>query len=174
MVWNASNAAFTDTTDNGSNTFNTGNIDITDDDSTAVMYNAQNLVPGATPEVRCINVTYNGTISSSSVKLYASSGSSTNSLEDYIDLTIEQGTATGNSFPGCGTFTPGGAAIYTGELGAFRSSVNSHATGVDSWSPTNGQNRVYRFTVQLQSTAPVGVMNSSAQVTFQWEAKVGT
>src|SRR4051794_12174559 len=75
LVWHASYAAFTATTDSRGNSWTAGSVALHDDDGSAntpstatAMFNATGLKPGSTGE-NCLTVTYDGSIASG-VKLY--------------------------------------------------------------------------------------------------------
>ena len=61
LVWEASYAAFTDTTSNDNNSWTAGSVTITDNDGGSALFTASGLVPGTTG-ARCITVTYSGTV----------------------------------------------------------------------------------------------------------------
>jgi hypothetical protein len=169
LVYQASNAAFTASTDNGSNTWSSGTVAISDDDSSSVMFQATGLKPGDTG-IKCINVTYSGTLAGA-VRLYVTSPSGT--LGQYLDLTVEEGTgATGGATLSCSGFTAtstlsaGGATLAT-----FASAHTDFGSGVSSWAPTGAapEARSYRVTYTLQDTN--SAMGKSAAATFTWEAQ---
>lgn len=167
LVWQTSNAAFSASTSNGTNTWSAGTVSLTDDDSAAAMFTATAMVPGATG-TKCIKVTYGGDVASA-VELYSSGLATTNALASHIDLTIEQGT--GGSFSGCAGFTPD-SGIYSGTIAAFGASNTSFATGVGAWAPTGAaETKEYRFTWTLNNAAPSSVMGGTASLNFVWESQ---
>jgi hypothetical protein len=148
-------SAFTSTTTNSGNSFAAGTVNLTDNDAGGAMYSVTNRKPGQQVQ-QCIKLTYDGTLPAD-VKLYTTS--TINALGGYIDLTVEKGTATGATFPGCGTFTSE-ATIFTGTLGgggvtSFAGTKNSYANGVAAFPGSQTQwnqndTLVYRFTLTLQ------------------------
>lgn len=163
VVWNASSAAFTDTTDNTGNAWSTGTVDITDDDAGAARFNVSGLTANST-DTRCITVTYNGSLAAS-VKLYgAASGTG---LANYLDLVIEEGD--GGSFASCTGFVAT-STVFTGTLSTFAANSTNFATGVGTFAPTgSAQNKTYRITYTVQdNNAAQGL---SAGGTFTWEAQ---
>lgn len=172
VVSQASYSAFSSTTSNPTSNWATGSVNLTDNDSDGVLFNASNVKPGST-DTRCIAVTSHGSLPSA-VKLYASNVSSTNALGNYIDLTITQGTSTSSSFGDCGTFTPAtsNATVYSGTLSGLSTS-SSYASGLGSWAPTgaSAETRVYKFTYSIDAAAPNTTQNSSATAGFTWEAQ---
>ena len=96
-------AAFTSNTSNGGNSFSAGTVYVRDDDSAGVMWNVSNQTPASAAVVRCIRVTYDGSLDAT-VKLYASNASAT--VDQYLNLTIEKGTMPGSTtFPSCTGFS---------------------------------------------------------------------
>ena len=143
-------SAFSCQTTNAANSFAAGTVNLTDNDSGAAMYSVANRKPGQSVQ-QCIKLTYDGTLASD-VKLYTLSA--INPLGTYVDLTVEKGTATGATFPGCGTFTSE-STVYTGTLGGFATAKNSYANGVAAFPGVQTQwnqndTLVYRFTLTLQ------------------------
>jgi hypothetical protein len=165
MVWTASNAAFSGTTTNPSNSWAAGSVALTDDDSATAMFNASGLTPTASV-TNCITVTYNGTVTAP-IKLYGAAPGGTG-LATYLNLTVEVGT--GGSFNSCAGFSPS-SSLFTGTVATFGSTYTNYSNGVDTtWAPTGAaQTKVFRFTVQLAN-------NSAAQgltctMPFTWEAQ---
>lgn len=164
-MWQASSAAFTADTTNGTNTWNAGSVTLTDDDSGAAMFTATNLKPGSTGE-KCITLTYNGS-SAAAVKLYGTAV--TGSLGAYIDLVVEQGD--GGSFGSCTGFGTA-TSVYTGTLTNFGSTRTGFANGAGTFAPTAaGQSKTYRFAYTINAAAPDAAQGTSASATFTWEAR---
>ncbi len=172
VVYQASNAAFSVQTTNGTNNWASGSVTISDDDSGNVIVNLNNLKPGDTA-TKCINVTYTGSLAAT-VKLFTSA-STDSGLGPYLDFSIDEGTgATGGATLDCTGFTPGSTLYPAGTLGGaggFITVKNSYANGVSSWAPAGGSNatRSYRLIWTLQDNNAAQSKNSSA--TFTWEAR---
>jgi Camelysin metallo-endopeptidase len=167
-------AAFSSTTSNSGNTFDSGTVVIGDNDANSALYNVTNAKPG-TSQSSCIKVTYTGSLAAD-VHLYTTS--SVGSLGQYIDLTITPGTQAVSTFPSCTGFVPDlTGAIYTGTLANFASTKNSYANGVSTYpfgttSWVNNSSDVYQFTVTLQSSAPDAAQGqSTGSHAFTWEAR---
>lgn len=162
LVWQASSAAFTASTQNGSNTWSSGQVLISDNDGGTAMWTATGLVPGSTG-TNCIEVTYGGNVASA-VKLYATPYTGT--LGQYITMEIEEGSGVSCAVPGTYTSLNPGPAT----LDAFVTAPhNTYGTGVSSWEPSATATRPYRFTYTLQDNN--SAQNKSAAVTFVWEAR---
>ena len=169
-------SAFSSDTQSPGNTFAAGTVYVSDSDGgTAAMYAASNRKP-LQPVESCIKVTYQGTLDAT-MKLYTLS--TIGSLGQYVDLTVEKGTSSGNpTFPGCGVFTSQ-ATIFTGTLAAFASTKNSYANGVSAFpgSATKwvaDDTLVYRFTLSLQDDANANgglTPLTSGAHEFKWEAR---
>ena len=103
----------------------------------------------------------------------APSGSATNLLDTYIDITIERGTTGGSpAFGDCTGFTPGATLYGPDDLNNLLATNDDFATGLDNWGPTAaGQTRDFRFTYTFSASAPDTVQGSTATATFTWEAQ---
>jgi predicted ribosomally synthesized peptide with SipW-like signal peptide len=165
-------SAFSSTTSNSGNSFAAGTVYVDDNDSGSAMYSVSNRKPGDTVQ-KCITVQYSGSLAAD-VKLYTTS--SIGALGPYINMTVEKGTATGATFPGCGTYTSE-STIYTGTLAAFPS---SYATGLSAYPGSQSQwnqndTVVYRFTLTLadnnSANGGSGGALSSGSHSFTWEAR---
>jgi hypothetical protein len=168
MVWNASYSAFSATTSNPTSNWATGTVNLSDDDSNTAMFNASNLKPGATG-TKCIAVTSTGSLAST-VKLYGTSYSTSNSLASHINLTVEEGT--GGSSGTCTGFTAG-STLHSGTLASFGTSRTSFANGVSSWAPTGSGNetRTYRVSYTLSASTPDSAQGGAAALGFTWESQ---
>jgi hypothetical protein len=158
-----SRAAFTATSANTANSWSTGSVAISDDDTGTAMFNASNMTGGQSI-VACIKVTYSGTVTNGvAVKLY---GTSSGALAPYLNLTIEQGT--GGSFSSCAGFS--GSQIYSGTVSGFSSSYTSFASGLAGWSPSSTpDSKVYRFTITVQNDN--NAQSKTASADYTWEAQ---
>lgn len=168
-------SAFSSTTSNSGNTFAAGTVHLTDNDSGSAMYNVSAGAPG-TAVVKCIKLTYSGTLAAN-VKLYTTS--SLGAVANEIDLTVEKGTSSGSpTFPDCGTFNSE-ATVYNGTLAGFASAHGSYANGASAYPSSQTQwnendTLVYRFTLTLQDDngANGGATPlSTGAHGFTWEAR---
>lgn len=173
LVWQASSAAFTATTDNSGNSWTSGSVVLSDNDSGSALFAETNLVGGST-EAQCIEVEYDGNVASS-VKLYATTP--TGALAPYLDFDVELGSGVSCSVPGTWTKIFGDANTVPDvdpsedTLDNFTISHTSWATGVGTWTPSAANTvRPYRFTYTLGNDA--GAQGKSATgVNFIWEAQ---
>ena len=165
-VVGATRAAFSDTTENATNTFEAGTVAISDNDTGSAMFNMSAMKPGSS-STNCIVVTYDGTITPADVTLYVASGDLTGTnLDDYLTLTINEGS--GGTFGDCTGFS--GSQIYTGTMDSFASTYTDFASGAGTWSPSaTSETKTYQFVVTLQdNNAAQGL---TATITFTWEAQ---
>jgi len=172
LVWQASYAAFSATTSTPTNNWSTGTVALSDDDSNSAMFTASALAPGSTAS-KCIVVTSSGTLAST-VQLYGTGKTATNSLDTYLDLVVVQGT--GGSFAGgCTGFTPdaGAANTFTGTLAAFATAYTNFSTGFGTFAPTGAstQTKVYKITYTLNASTPSSAQGSTAAIGLTWESQ---
>lgn len=166
VVWQRSEAAFTGTTSNPSNTWSVGTVSLTDDDASAAMFNAAGLFPGSTGQ-RCLTVTYGGSVEAP-VRMYVPTTTGTTILS-YLDLVVEEGT--GGSFADCTGFTPS-STLFTGTLDAAATDHAGYDDGWSTWTPNGAaQSRTYRIAYTLNASTPDTEQGLSATATFQWEAR---
>jgi hypothetical protein len=162
LVMTSSRAAFVDTTDNSSNRFQAGTVELSDDDTGSVLFDVSDLAPGESRS-NCIRVGYTGSLAAN-VRLY---GAASGALAEFLDLQVQIGT--GGSFGSCGGFSSG-STLFTGTLEDFAASRTDFASGLAGWNgATNPTNRTYRLTVTLQDDNDA--QGLSADADFTWEAQ---
>ena len=177
LVLQGSNAAYSGTTSNPSNSWATGSVTLTDDDggtspsTGTAMFTATGLVPGSTGS-KCIQVTSNSTVPTT-LKLYGTAVTATNNLDASLKLKIEQGT--GATFASCSGFTPAATnpTVLDGTLAAFKATATDFGSGLGPvvLAAGTGVTRSYRFTYTVDPSAPNSTQGSSAAATFVWEAQ---
>ena len=162
MVWTASDAAFSGLTKNTGDTWSAATVSIADDDGGTAAFAVTGAMPGDSGS-KCITVTYTGG-PAATVKLYATG--LTGGLGPYLNMTIAQGT--GGSFASCTGFTP--AVSTSSTLSAFASTYSSFGTGFGAWTnATTGSTATYQISWSI--AADNGAANTSAALTFTWEAQ---
>ena len=162
VVATSSYAAFSASTDNPGNSWSTGRVDLTDDDSGDALFELTGLVPGTSGQA-CVTVTAD-TPADSTVRLYTAASSAGGPLADALDVTVEQGAATDD----CDALVTEGAAV-TGSLSELQAKT-SWADGVAPWDvPAGGGERTYRVSWELPASADNTVQDSSAATSFVWE-----
>lgn len=169
LVVKGTEAAFTSSTHNAANSWTSGSVAISDNDSGTAMFTATNLAPGAT-ETRCITLSYTGTLASL-VKLYAT-GPTGGPLAGDIDLVISTATPSdANPDPGCaGSYGPW-TQVWSGTLATFNSytSYASAAPLAPAWTPSGAEHRAYRIQYTLNANSTL--QGASTQTSFTWEAQ---
>ena len=161
LVVTRSEAAFSDTTSNASNSFSTGSVVLTDDDLGATMFTAATLTPGV-PQIECITVTYSGTLVPADIRLYAVTAGA---LNVYLDTSIDVGT--GGVFGDCSGFVPV-AKLYTGTMQNLGTSHVDWASGIATYTATtNPQSVTVRFTVDVQDDINAQGQSSTADFIFE-------
>jgi hypothetical protein len=165
LIWQASYAAFTDTTSNDNNSWTAGSVTITDDDGGSALFTVSGLVPGATG-ARCITVTYSGTVTAdiAMTAAYHSGDVATNPLAPYLDMAVNKG-AGASVAADCTGFTPG-SDVYTGDAATM-----TGAGSLDTWVGSTGNTAVYRITYTLDAATPNASQGDAAGIDFFWNAQ---
>jgi hypothetical protein len=165
-------AAFSRTTQNPANSIGSGTVTISDNDAGTFMWNVTNQLPTSAAFVRCIRVTYTGSLPAT-VRLYTLTASSP--LDQYLNVTVEKGSMpAATTFPNCTGFTSEATIFPTGSLQAFKTARNGWANGISAFPGAQtawnaGDSLVYRVTVQLQNTFAAEGLTGLVDLT--WEAQ---
>jgi hypothetical protein len=164
LVWQSSRAAFTAQSDSTGNSWSAGTVAISSNSPGGALFTAGDLKPGDT-DTACVAVTYGGSVDAT-VRLYVAAGDLAGDLGNYLNLTVEQGTAG----PSCAAMA-GATTVYTGSLGRFAATSAGFASGAGTWSPAgaSGATRVYRFTWGIVDDN--AAQGRSATAKFTWEAQ---
>ncbi len=199
VLWQASNAAFTATTANPGNAWNTGTVVLTDNDGGATpmlgtaIFNTGAMKPGDVL-TKCINVIYTGTVDTvTPLRFYTTTTTDPavggNTLGTYFGVQIEEGTGS-TSNTACTSFSTTStvfdsthaqtgsptAAIPIATMADLTQNrttyANSFACG---WTPTSASTtKSYRFTVTYNSSGSTAMdnlmQNKQLLTTFTWEA----
>ncbi len=156
-----SDAAFNDLTDNNASSISTGSVDIVDDDSGTVLFNLSDL-RATDSSSNCIVVTYQGSLTPTAVRLY---GSTTGTLDTYLDTTIEIGS--GGSFGDCTGFTPS-STLFNNTLENFSTNHSDWATGIAAFSPASTPtSQTFRITVTVQDDNNAQSLTSTASLVWE-------
>ena len=181
-------AVFTATTDNATNSFATGDIDLVDDDTT-IMFSVVGMFPGDVVD-HCIEVTYSGPNSqpTNGVNIYVpATWVDSASLADDLIVTIEEGAKPGVGFLPTGTRT--GDDDAQGDCAGFTSTAfivtttdlsdpgfpTNYADNAGTWTPgaSNPESLTYRITVTLDSASTAEGQSVTA-IPFTWEVQAGS
>jgi hypothetical protein len=152
MVWQGSTAAFTATTRNAGNSWESGQVALTDDDAGTAMFSVDDLLPGDQGE-NCIVVTSNSSVPGQ-VRSYVENLSGSGAgLESRIQIGLERGS--GGSFGDCTGFTAeAGSALTPGSLAEVSADHSDYASGGAAWDTSGdaGENVTYRATWEFDTT----------------------
>ncbi len=178
LVWQASSAAFTASTQNQNNSWASGQVALTDNVPGGAWFNETSLVPDQTGK-KCVEVTYNGNVKAG-VKLFGSVGATAvQTMSPYLELHIERGTTTCADINNIGTVTNifgDGDGVLSGDaLADFLTNHTNYSTaaaGTPAWEPTAAATTVpYRFTWRLKGAANAAMNTSATEINFIWEAQ---
>lgn len=165
-------AVFSRTTQNQANSIGSGTVTISDNDAGTFMWNVTNQLPTSAAVVRCIRVTYTGSLPAT-VRLYTLTP--TSPLDPYLNITVEKGSMpAATTFPNCTGFTSEATIFPTGSLQAFKTARNGWANGISAFPGAQtawntGDSLVYRVTVQLQNV--LAAQGLTGLVDLTWEAQ---
>lgn len=171
-------SAFSALTANSGNSFESGTVDLGDDDDGSAMFGLTGLKPGDSA-TKCIVVDYSGSLSAG-VKLYGSTGGT--GLDQYLTVKVTRGTKS-NAFSSCTDFAAdsrdyigaGQGVVYNGTLADY---PDTHTAGLDdpadgggneTWA--NPESHAYKLEVTLPSSTPNAAEGKTATQQFTWEAR---
>jgi len=170
LVWNGSNAAFTASTRNTGNNWETGSVTLSDDDLGAAAFRVSGVVPGQTGS-KCLVVTSQSTVPGQ-VRVYVANLGA-QGLEGNITVSLQSGT--GGSFADCTGFTAT-ATLPPLSLSVINAGIHDYATGVLPWNTTGtpGEAKVYKATwtfdvTGLTQTQIDALQGKSTSVDVVWE-----
>lgn len=166
-ILQATEAAFSATTDNSGNAWALGTLTLTDDDGGSTpMFDLDGLNDGDTGQ-RCIAINYSETLNDAvALTLHGDtpSGGET-ALNDNINLVVERGSGGTFAEADCSSFaTP--TTVFTGTLQAFN--ATTAAAPADSVAADGTGTVAYRFTYTVSAAATDG--GDEASSTFTWTA----
>jgi len=174
FVWQSSHAAFTDTTTNPGNTFTSGSVTVTDNKGGVKVFNLSGLKPGDSGD-QCIQVTYQGTLSSSTVNFYVDNfndDSTGGAWGAGIKLTVTTG---GGSCP-VGSITGAATPINAVALNTLNSTYDYPAgSSMYAWAnPATNAMRPYNIHYQVNAAladdGTAGIQGKTATLDLVWEA----
>lgn len=178
LVVTGSRAAFTDTTDNAANTFNSAaNITLTDDDTGAKLFTVTGLTPGARVE-NCIEVTFAGASPNADIRMY-SGAYAAGPLDSALNIEVSIGTGggfvateLGGGEGDCSGYTAGTIFFALAPLADF-GAITTYGGATQAWTTgVQGPVQVYRIAVEMDATADNSYADlASGEVTFIWEAQ---
>lgn len=173
LIVRTTDAAFSDTTANTSNSFAAGSVAISGADGDPLFWldpdgtfsvNASGLVPGDVRTSGCLVLTYGGDVPTGApVTLSTPGGFGGTGLEEHLNVTVDV-----FSDGSCSTLS---GKTVSGTLDALASGAFAAGTGWDTgWQPTtNGDVQSFRFTVEVVDTNAAQGLSVDA-VDFTWTA----
>lgn len=190
LTWTSTYAAFSASTGNTGNSWQTGSVVLADGDSGAALFDSASngaLRPGSTSS-RCIRVDYTGSLAAD-LRLYVSTPTSgASSLDPYLVMSVERGAdvtssttvaancTTGFTSTATPTFLynshPAGdpSADHTQTLADLKSRHADHTSGlvVDPATVT-GTSLTFKITYSVEDDN--AAQNKQSSATFTWEAR---
>ncbi|MEO8261252.1 MAG: hypothetical protein ABI566_01670 [Pseudolysinimonas sp.] len=170
LVWSGSSAAFTATTRNSGNNWETGSVLLSDDDLGSASFRISGIVPGQTG-TKCLVVTSQSTVPGQVRAYVANLGAQ--GLENNIVILEEIGH--GGSFADCTGFVVEETLPLVTLAQAAAASYN-YATGGMAWNTTGtpGETKSYRvtwtFDVSTLTQTQIDVLQGkSASIDAVWE-----
>jgi hypothetical protein len=197
LIWHASYAAFTASSSTGTNSWTSGTVAITNDQSGVVVWNLTGAKPDTatstlsppasgtyTPAAgssaggaACFKVTYSGNLAAD-VRVYASTLTETGGnggLGPFMLFSLDTGTdAAGGSDLTCAQYTTSGTYNFGSSSNStiFLSTFPTTYLGAaSSWTPSSTTTKWYRLSWLLpQNTNGTTAQGQQVQVVFKWEA----
>jgi len=174
LVLTVSRAAFTAQTENSDNSLEAGDVTLTDDDAGSAMFTVTNMAPDDPAVVRCIEVTYAGSITDpGEVRLYSGGFTPTGTLANELQITVDVGTGSTTGLGDCSSFSLVANVFGPDTLANFDSSHDSYLNGASGWDPSSTpETRVFRFAIDLPSSATDAVQGDAVNdLVFTWEVQ---
>lgn len=190
LTWGSTYAAFSASTDNDGNSWQTGSVVLDDSASgTALFTSAENgaLTPGSARS-RCIRIDYTGDLAAD-IRMYVGTpAGGVTTLDPYLVMSVERGadvTAATTVTAGCSGFTPtatptflynsrqadaGAADASSWTLDGLKTAHGDHASGlVVSAATAPGTYLTLRISYAVLDDN--GAQASESSATFTWEAR---
>jgi hypothetical protein len=184
VVWQSTSAAFTASTDNAGNSWQSGTVVLTDSDSGAALFTTTDdgaLKPGSTRS-RCIQVDYTGDLDAD-IRLYVTAPESTTdgtpapvvkSLDPYLLMTVERGAdiTDGSTLAGdCTGFTPS-TVLFT-DTTRTMAQLKTHGdydSGLRVGTTPVSQDTHLTFKIAYLVEDDNAAQDAESKATFVWEA----
>ena len=158
-------SSFTATARNDGNTFETGSVALSDNDSEKVLFDLDGLEPASPPARKCVRVAYGSTGGlKSSVRLF---GTTSGALAEHLRVKVTRGSFSGAAPDGngCTGFTAGGV-LFDDSLAAYPDRWDDGIRDPDaSWEA--GDAAVYEIAVSLADTDDAQSKSASHAFTFE-------
>ncbi len=190
VTWGSTHAAFTASTDNVGNSWQTGSVVLADSDSEAALFSTTTdsaLKPGSTRS-RCIRLDYTGSLPAD-IHMYAGTpNAGATTLDPYLVMSVERGTdvtaattvaadcTTGFTRTSTPTFlyntqqADGSSADPSRTLAHLKATHRDHGSGlVVSTGTVQNTYLTLRITYAVKNDN--GAQNTQSSATFTWEAR---
>jgi hypothetical protein len=190
LTWTSTYAAFSASTGNTGNSWQTGSVVLADGDTGAALFSSASdsaLKPGSTRS-RCIRVDYTGSLTAD-LRLYVTTpASGAVSLDPYLVMSVERGADVAAGTPvaaDCTTgFTPATSPTFlyntrqaddpladgTQTLAQLKAGHADHLTGLVVDSTTDPDSHL-TFKITYSVKDDNAAQNSQSSATFTWEAR---
>ena len=159
LVIDRSASAINTTGTEAANSFTSGTIALTDDDSGRSLFDLEDMAPGR-PVERCLTITYEGSILPVDITLAADVNGP---LAEHLLVEVDEGT--GGGFESCTGFTPAGS-VFDGTLAEMADDTRFEPMAVGRVLNADDQ-RTFRFRFDLADTSDALDLAASAE--FVWE-----
>ena len=187
LTWSSTHAAFSASTGNADNSWQTGSVVLADSDSGTALFSTTTdglLKPGL-PQSRCIRLDYTGSLQAD-IRMYVGTpGDGATALDPYLVMSVERGAdvsptttvpADCTGFPSTGTFLDG--ATHTDAptvensrtLAHLRAQHRDYATGIVV-NPATTPNTSMTLRVTYVIKDEDGAQGKQSAATFTWEAR---
>lgn len=161
VVATASYASFSAQTDNGQNSWASGKVELSDDDSGTALFDAAGLAPGQ-HDAKCISVSSTSTVDST-VAMYTTGGT-TNDLSSALAMTVQIADA------GTACDDVSEPPAFSGTLSDLMAKTQ-HGDGIATWDTgTTSSSKVVKIGYELPADATNAAQDLTASTTFVWEA----
>jgi hypothetical protein len=182
VVWQSTSAAFTASTDNAGNSWQSGTVVLTDSDNGSALFTSGSdgpLKPGDSAS-RCIQVDYTGDLDAD-IQLYVTTPASTTdgtpapvvkSLDPYLVMTVEQGAdvTDGSTLdPDCAGFVPQADVFPGASMQELKTHGDyEHGLSVGTAVP-QGTHLTFKITYLVEDDN--AAQDAQSKATFVWEAR---
>jgi hypothetical protein len=189
VTWGSTHAAFSASTGNAGNSWQTGSVVLADSDSEAALFSTatdSGLKPGSTRS-RCIRIDYTGSLPADIRMHAATPPTGATSLDQYLVMSVERGAdvAAGTAVAAdCTGFTPtatptfvyntaqanGGSADQSRTLAHLKATHRDFGSGLLVGAGTSPDTHLtLRITYAVKDDN--GAQNTQSHATFTWEAR---
>lgn len=170
-VSGASYSAFSVQSQNGGNSWKAGNLQLTND-KTSALFSVDGMAPGSS-DSKVITLTSKST-QGGLVRFYSGGAAKDDKgLGKYITLKVTEGTVGSDTkFVADKTGPEGNGVIYSDTLAKLLTDKTEYSNGVGMWKPTGvaaGESKAYKIDYSFSSAAPNDVQGATATATFFWE-----